>query len=94
MPDIFDTSMSHYAVCDRPDLVARAEHLRRASVRLQQADDIARLGYLRDQTLAEAADHLRAAGADALAARVEALIERGGIGDLAAIDAAVREMER
>lgn len=63
-----DTTMSHYAVQDRPDTDTRLSHLRHAYARLHQSEDM-RLGWLRDIAIDEAVTDLRAAGLDGLAER-------------------------
>jgi hypothetical protein len=85
MPDTLD--MSHMAVCDRP--LSRETHIRLALNALFRSEHL-RLGATRSRTLAEAADHLAAAGMPELAQRCRDEAADGNGSDVAAIE---REVE-
>lgn len=68
-----DSASAPAAAMDRTvsGLERVAEALRMAEIRLMQAEDIDRIGYLRDSFTQDAAAYLRAAGRSDLAERLD-----------------------
>lgn len=79
----------HYAVSDRP--IDTNGHLNRAAICLYRADHL-HIGPIQTEYLWRAAEHLKLAGQEVLAMRVEEITADGFGGNLRPVEDAVREL--